>query len=122
MDAERGHFRAHHFRYALKRELATAIICDAGHGDHAAHRGDVDDETTASRTKPRKKCLGNRNRAEDVHVELPAHLFDWQLLKYPLVAVTGIIDQHINRSMLVLRLSDDIRYAVELCYVAEDWP
>lgn len=99
----------------FRRQPSVETVTDA-------HRGNVDDEPAASLAKPRQKCLGNGDGAEDVHLELPPHLFDRRLLEHAFMAVAGIVDQHVDRPMLVFRVADDIIDPVELGDVAEGRP
>jgi hypothetical protein len=44
----------------------------------------------------RKEGLGDRDGAEDVHVELAPHLFERRLLQDSLVTIACIVDQHVG--------------------------
>ena len=68
----------------------------------------------------RQKGLDDRNGPEDIYIELMAHFFERGLLQNAFMSIAGIIDEHINRSVVLFRLCDDVRNTIEGGNVTQD--
>jgi hypothetical protein len=59
----------------------------------------------------------HRDRAEYVHVELPAHCFERRFFHHAFVAVAGVVDQHVDGADARFDLCDDGVDCVEVGHV-----
>jgi hypothetical protein len=90
-----------------------------------AARGDVDDVAGAALAYARQHSLNHSYSSENVHVELMAHVVERRFFHQSFVAVTGVVDQHIDRADLRLDLGDGARDRDSLCniqYFSESAP
>lgn len=68
----------------------------------------------------RQKGLGDRNGPEDIYVELTAHFFERGLLQNAFMSIAGIIDEHIDRAVVLFCLCDDVGNTIEGGNVTQD--
>src|SRR6202012_3122972 len=66
--------------------------------------------------------LHHRDRAEYIHIELPPHFREWRFLHDALVAVAGIVDQHIDGSDASLDFRHDAVDRIEVGHVEHTPP
>ncbi|GEL52740.1 hypothetical protein ABO01nite_07470 [Asaia bogorensis NBRC 16594] len=120
MNAEGCHFGSHHFRNALQSEFATTVGRQARHRDQTTHRCHVHDKPVTSFTKKRQKGFGDSNGPKDIYVELTAHFSKKRLLQNTFMSIAGIIDEHIDRTVILLCLCDDVRNTIKGGNVTQD--
>src|ERR1700761_6966910 len=92
------------FGYALKRKLTATIVGDPGHGYVPAHRGDIDDVTRPPFAHRRQDRFHQRDGAEDIDLELAAHVFQRGFFEYAFMTIASVIHQHVNWANLVFDL------------------
>jgi hypothetical protein len=90
-------------RGRLERELRRAVRAEAGHGDHAAHRADLDDRAGAALAHVRERRPGQRDRAEVHRLHHVAEVVGLDLLDRADGAVAGVVDEHVEAAEAVER-------------------
>ena len=79
---------------------------------HAGCRGDVDDVAAALRFHQRHDPIGDIDQAEDVGIELPAHLREIEAADLCPVGIPGIVDEHVDTAHALLADLDGSRVVV----------
>jgi len=99
---------------AVRRELEAQRVGQPFHGelgrvvpapdrlvDAAADGGDVHDASATERAHRREHQLRQTRQAEHVHLELATRLLDRDVLEGTVRAVSGVVDEHVDASLLV---------------------
>src|SRR5207253_2267707 len=99
VDTEGPHLEAERVAERLHGVLGGVVEGAAREREPPAHRGEVHDPAPALAAHTREDELGETDQAEDVGLELAAHLGHRDLLEGALLAVPGIVDQHADRTL-----------------------
>ena len=97
-DAERTDLRGERVGPAFDRVLARCVVARARVADDAGNRRDVDHVAAAAGAHARQHGTGQREQAEAVDLELVADRRIVAFLDRALVAVAGVVHQHIDRA------------------------
>jgi hypothetical protein len=101
-DAEALDLEAQRVADGLHRVLGRVVEAAAREGEVRAHRGHVHDPARALRAHRRQHELAHAHEAEDVGLELAAHLVEGDALDRARLAVAGVVDQRADGSVLGL--------------------
>ena len=110
VDAERRDLEAQRVADRLERVLGRVVEAAAGEREVRAHRADVDDLAAALRAHAGQHELRQAHEAEDVRLELAAHLVDADRLDRARLRVAGVVDEHADGAVLGLDRRDRGRH------------
>jgi hypothetical protein len=95
-DPEPGDLLGERFGQPFQRPLGGVVDAQAGEGDDAREAGYLQDVPAALLAEQRDGRLGDPQGAEQVGLDLAAHLGFGQLLDESEMAIAGVIDHHIE--------------------------
>jgi hypothetical protein len=96
LDAERGYLLGQHLGEAADRPLGRLVGGQAGGGETAADRGDLDDAAAALGAQDGQCRLGDVHDAEQVGVDLRPEVVQGDVLDRGEVGVPGVVDHHVD--------------------------